>query len=86
MTAMRANSLWSTDPDVDSLAWQFLNSEYAGARYVDWPLDRRLEGFLRYCGLARIADDGDLYNQVLDHVMTHISSPTGYPGNGGDTS
>jgi hypothetical protein len=47
-----------------------------GAMYVQWPLDRRLEGFLHYRGLTRVADDGDLYNIILDRVMTHISTAT----------
>jgi hypothetical protein len=64
------------EPDFDGLAWQFLHSDYAGAMYAQWPLDRRLEGFLRYRGLTRVADDGDLYNMVLDRVMTHISTAT----------
>jgi hypothetical protein len=64
------------EPDFDGLAWQFLHSDYAGAMYVQWPLDQRLEGFLHYRGLTRVADDGDLYNRVLDRVMTHISTAT----------
>jgi hypothetical protein len=64
------------EPDFDGLAWQFLHSDYAGAMYAQWPLDRRLEGFLHYRGLTRVADDGDLYNMVLDRVMTHISTAT----------
>jgi hypothetical protein len=64
------------EPDFDGLAWQFLHSDYAGAMYVQWPLDRRLEGFLHYRGLTRVADDGDLYNIILDRVMTHISTAT----------
>jgi hypothetical protein len=64
------------EPDVDGLACQFLHSDYAGAMYVQWPLDRRLEGFLHYRGLTRVADDGDLYNMVLNRVMTQISTAT----------
>jgi nucleotide-binding universal stress UspA family protein len=42
----------STDSDVDALAWQFLKSDYADKAYADWPLDRRLDGFLTRRGLA----------------------------------
>src|ERR1700741_4253893 len=52
------------EPDFDGLAWQFLHSDYAGAMHAQWPLDRRLEGFLHDRGLTRVADDGDLYNMV----------------------
>jgi hypothetical protein len=76
MTATRNHPL-SAEADIDGLARQFLHSKYAGTVYVQWPLDRRLVRFLQYCGLARVADDGDLYNIVLDRVMAHISKASG---------
>jgi hypothetical protein len=63
-----------TDSDVDALAWRFLNSDYADDTYADWPLDRRLDGFLRRGGLVRIVDDGDAYDLVLTRVMTYIGA------------
>ncbi len=70
----------STDSDVDALAWQFLTSAYADKTYADWPLDQRLDGFLRRRGLFHIAEDGDAYVLVLDRVMRHIGkgSPAGF--------
>ena len=62
----------STDSDVDALAWQFLKSDYADRAYADWPLDRRLDGFLTRRGLAGIAEDGDACHIVLSRVMQHI--------------
>jgi len=62
-----------TDSDVDALAWQFMDSAYADDTYADWPLDRRLDGFLRQRGLSRIAQDGDAYGLVLSRVMAYIS-------------
>lgn len=70
-----------TDQDVDAIAWQFLNSDYATETYMGWSLDRRIEGFLRHCGLTRIADDGDGYNLVLERVMSYISAATDRPRN-----
>nr|WP_245848797.1 hypothetical protein [Mycobacterium palustre] len=61
-----------TDADVDSIAWQFLHSAYAEDTYADWPLDRRLDGFLHRQGLARIAEDGDAYDLLLGRVMAYI--------------
>ena len=61
-----------TDSDVDALAWRFLSSAYAEKTYADWPLDLRLDGFLRRGGMFRIAEDGDAYGLVLDRVMRHI--------------
>jgi hypothetical protein len=63
-----------TDSDVDAFAWQFMNSAYADATYADWPLDRRLDGFLRHRGLSRIAEDGDAYGLVLNRVMAYIGA------------
>ena len=62
-----------TDSDADVLARQFMNSAYAdNTTYVHWPLDRRLDGFLRRRGLVRLVEDGDAYNLVLNRVMVHI--------------
>jgi len=63
-----------TDSDVDGLAWQFTDSTYADDTYADWPLDRRLEGFLRQRGLFGIAEDGDAFGLVLERVMVCISA------------
>ena len=71
-----------TDSDVDSLAWQFLNSTYADTAYADWPLDRRVDGFLRRRGLVRLAQDGDAYGLVLNRVMAYLGvrpEPTNGP-------
>jgi hypothetical protein len=78
MATLRGKPLLA-QPDLDGLARQFLHSQYADAAYMQWPLDRRLESFLQYRGLTRVADDGDLYNVVLDRVMTHISKATVHP-------
>jgi hypothetical protein len=60
-----------TDSDVDALASGFLNSSYVGPTYANWPIDRRLDKFLRRSDLTRIADDGDLVNLVLERIMAH---------------
>lgn len=72
MVSMSRDSVVLMDSDVDALVWQFFNSTYADDTYADWPLDRRLEGFLRRRGLHRIAEDGDAYDLVLDRVMAYI--------------
>jgi hypothetical protein len=61
-----------TDSDVDALAHEFLRSSYLGATYAGWSPDRRLDTFLRRRGLARVADDGDLSNAVLDRIMANV--------------
>lgn len=74
MASPLGDRLLLTDSEVDALAWQFTNSAYADDTYADWPLDRRLEGFLRHRGLFSIAEDGDAFDFVLDRVMTCISA------------
>lgn len=74
MASPLGDRLVLTDSDVDALAWQFTSSAYAGDTYAAWPLDRRLEGFLRHRGLFSIAEDGDAFGFVLDHVMACISA------------
>ncbi|OCB30595.1 hypothetical protein A5675_02385 [Mycobacterium malmoense] len=61
-----------TDSDVDALAWEFLQSRYLGPIYADWSPDRRLDTFLRRRGLARVADDGDLSNTVLERILGQV--------------
>ncbi|MGB9225394.1 hypothetical protein [Mycobacterium sp.] len=70
------------DTDVDAHAWRFLNSAYADDTYADWPLDRRLDGFLRHSGLVHVAEDGDAYGLVLDRVMVYISAAS-HPASAG---
>jgi len=73
MTAAGHDPLLLIDPEVDALACEFLNSQYANDVYAMWPLDRRLDGFLRSVGLAPVADDGDMYDILLDRVMAYVS-------------
>ncbi|KAA1244625.1 hypothetical protein F0Q45_24815 [Mycobacterium simiae] len=64
-----------TDTDVDKLAAQFLKSPYADrTKYCEWPLDRRLEGFLRRRELVRLAEDGDAYDLILNRVMAYLGA------------
>jgi len=60
-----------TDQDVDRITYDFLRSPYVDGTYSGWPIDRRLETFLRRNGLGRVADDGDLYELVLDRVLAY---------------
>ncbi|CPR12345.1 hypothetical protein BN971_03639 [Mycobacterium bohemicum DSM 44277] len=61
-----------TDSDVDALASDFLQSRYVDPIYADWSPDRRLDTFLRRRGLARVADNGDLSEIVLNRVMVRV--------------
>ena len=74
MASMLGDPPLLTDSDVDMLAWQFLDSAYADNIYADWPLDRRLDGFLLRRGLVGIVEDGDAYDLVFNRVMAHIGA------------
>ena len=62
-----------TDSDVHALAGEFLNSGYRGEEYANWPIERRLDGFLRRRGLSRHANDGDVCNVIIDRIMARVS-------------
>ena len=73
MTSALGDSPLLTGSDVDALAWQFLESAYAdNDKYADWPLDQRLDGFLRHQGLVRLTEDGDAYDLILNRVLACI--------------
>jgi hypothetical protein len=59
--------------DLDTIAWQFLKSEFTTKVYCDWPIDQRVDAFLHRHGLGALADDGTVYNVLLDRVMSNIA-------------
>jgi hypothetical protein len=61
----------ATDAEVHTLMTEFINSGYRGAEYANWPIERRLDRFLRRRGLTRHADDGDICKVILERLMTH---------------
>jgi hypothetical protein len=56
----------------DERAFAFLASEFAGDIYVGWPIERRLEAYLRHQGLSKIADAGEPFEALLDRVMANF--------------
>jgi uncharacterized protein YqjF (DUF2071 family) len=61
-----------TRAELDTIAWQFLRSEFTDQSYADWPIDRRLDAFLLHYGPTGMLADGTAYNELLEHVMTNI--------------
>lgn len=60
-------------PDqLDAVAWRFLKSEFTGPIYADWPIDRRIDVFLRRYGLGALGDDGSAYEALVDRVMANM--------------
>lgn len=76
------SDLMLIDTDVGGLARQFLDSSYGSDEYANWPLDRRLEGFLQHRGLGHLADNGDMFTIICDRVMTSIRFQRLHDGNG----
>lgn len=61
-----------TAHELETVAWQFLRSDFASPIYADWPLDRRLDAYLLHNGPADVRDDGTAYLDLLEHVMRNI--------------
>ncbi len=59
-------------PECDALSWKFLNSEFARGAYANWPIDRRLDAYLRHHKLLDLLNDGTAYGRLLDSVMANI--------------
>lgn len=58
--------------ELDSIAREFLGSEFTGHVYAEWPIDRRLEAYLSHRGLTAIANDGTTCDALLDRVMANL--------------
>jgi hypothetical protein len=61
-----------TTSHLDDIAWDFLGSEFAEHIYADWPMDRRVDAFLRHEGRDDLVKDGAAYDVLLQRVMANI--------------
>ncbi|GAA2775824.1 hypothetical protein [Mycolicibacterium pallens] len=68
-----AGSADETDArELDTIAWGFLCSPYTGLTYWDWPLERRLDTYLRHEDRDDILNSGAAYAIVVDRVMANF--------------
>jgi hypothetical protein len=65
--ATRANG-----DEIDGIAWKFLCSPFTRRDYWDWPLERRIDAFLRHLKRLDILNDGAAYDALIDRVMANF--------------
>ncbi|BBZ32995.1 hypothetical protein [Mycolicibacterium confluentis] len=60
--------------ELDVIAVGFLGSEFAEPTYAGWPIERRLDAYLRRIRRLTSVDhhNGSVYEALLDRVMAHI--------------
>ncbi len=61
-----------TAEKLDAIAWDFLTSEFAERKYSIWPIDRRVDAFLRHRGLDELINRGPGYDALIQRVMANI--------------
>jgi hypothetical protein len=59
--------------EIDTIAWQFLCSDFIRRDYWDWPLERRVDAFLRHRDRADILNDGGAYDCLVERVMANMA-------------
>ena len=60
--------------DLDAIALRFLGSEFAEPTYADWPIEHRLDAYLRHNRLSDVDhNDGSACDALLQRVMANIS-------------
>lgn len=69
----RAAAASGINIDIDTIAWQFLGSPYSGRDYWGWPLERRIEAYLRNIGHAELLRNGAAYGALIERVMANIA-------------
>jgi hypothetical protein len=62
---------WTSD-ELDDVACAFLRSEFTTHIYSVWPIDRRVDAYLRRCGLDELVNRGTVYQDLIERVMANI--------------
>jgi len=62
-----------TAEEIDGIAWQFLCSPFTRREYWDWPLERRIDAFLRQRERFDLLNDGGAHRALTERVMANLS-------------
>jgi hypothetical protein len=57
---------------LDDIACDFLRSEFIAQTYSFWPIDRRVDAYLRRYGLDEVVNRGAVYHDLIERVMANI--------------
>ena len=69
----QASHVEITQQELDAIAWRFFGSEFSGPIYADWPMDRRVDGYLRHHGPIEVVNHCSTYDALLERVMANIA-------------
>jgi hypothetical protein len=61
-----------TSNELDDIACGFLGSEFTAQTYSIWPIDRRVDAYLRHHGLDGLVNHGGVYQDLIERVMANI--------------
>ena len=66
---LEAETAW----EIDGIAWQFLCSPFTRRDYWDWPLERRIDAYLRQLKRLDILNDGSAHRALTERVMANLA-------------
>ena len=62
-----------TAGEIDGIAWQFLCPPFTRRDYWDWPLERRIDAYLRQLKRLDILNDGSAHRALTERVMANLA-------------